>query len=172
MHRGDGVDEACADVQPLVVRDPGRELEIAYVVQGVINCHPLHPIGPDTPDRQLHHVIGVEAEGEQALSASHDVDRRAVHPLGNQPHPPPGILVQVADAHVEDGATLEVDQVETHLVQAPHKGQQHRVRHPRRPQRLLTIARGHIDKPDPTARPGATHEAGSIHSNGSSYSTS
>ena len=149
VHRRERVDEAGADVQPLLATDLDGQREVAGVVERVVDGDPLHAVGADASDRQRDHVVGEEPEREQALAAGHDVDRRAADPLGHQPHPLPRVLVQEPHADVEDRAALEVDPVEPDPVHLVDDRQDHRVGHPRRPQRLVAVAGGDVDEPDP-----------------------
>ena len=145
VHGTDGVDKMAAREHSAVSRDAHRELDISYVVQGVVAGVARHSVCGAATNRQLHDVVGEEFEREQALPARPYVERRPGHTLRREPHAKPRILAQVAHADIEYRAPDQIDPVEPHLVHAVDVRKKHPVRHARRPQRLLPVAQRHVD---------------------------
>ena len=148
VDRTQGVGEPGAAVETGRLGRRDGELDVPDVAQRVVEGMAAHPVGGDAPDGQVDDVVGEELEGEQALAAGPDVERRPRAALRHQAHTLPGVFPQVADADVEDRATLEVYPVEAHLVHTRGEGHDHVVGDARRPQRLRGVAHRNVDEPD------------------------
>jgi hypothetical protein len=105
-------------------------------------------VGEDPLGRKLDDVVGEELEGEQALPARHDDQRRFFHPAADDAHALPRVLAEIAHADVEHRAADEIDRLEAGAVEPRRQFRHHRGGHPGRPQALMRVAQRHVDELD------------------------
>jgi len=133
VDRADSVDHMSADKHPGRFGGLDRMSDVADIVERIIGRQPFHAISGRSLQRQPNNIIGKELEGEEALTAGPNVERRRFQFRRGKTHPLPGIFTQVAHAHIEDGATNKINPREAHAIHARKRRQQHGIRHPRRP---------------------------------------
>lgn len=148
VHGAQGVDDAAGHAEAGGLRRAHRYLHVAHVVERVVRRDVADAVRGDALRGELNHVVREELEGEEALGAAHDDQRRPGHRLAHQAHPLPGVLPQVAHAHVEDGAAHQVDRLEPGAVQDGRDGQHHGGGHARGPEGLVSVAERRVDERD------------------------
>ena len=126
-----------------------RRLEVAVVVERVVDGEDVHAQAREHPGVEAHDIVREELEGVEALSPGERVDGR-LQALAQVLHAAPGVFPQVAHAHVEDRAAQDVDGVVAHAVERGEDGRHHRRGHARGPQALVRIAQRHVDEPHAT----------------------
>ena len=128
-----------------------RRFDVAVVVQRVVDGQ--HGNAKLREDRgvQRNDVIRKELERVEALTARERVAGRR-QPPAEQSDAFPGILVQIAHAHVEHRAAENVDERIADAVDRVDDRRHHRRGHPSRPQALMRVAQRHVDEAEDIAR--------------------
>jgi hypothetical protein len=152
-------DQATGDVEAMALCRADRDLQVADVVERIVGRMVAHPVCGEALSGELDDVVGEELEGEQALPARVDDERRFRDPGRQQPHPLPRVLAQIANANIEHRAAHEVDGLEARPVEARGDVAHHRRRHARGPQALVGVAQGDVDELD---RAGRGHDWGCL----------
>ena len=145
VHRAQRVGHHRVDLHAGRVRRAHRRLDVAVVVQRVVDGEHLDAEPRQHLRVERDDVVGEQLERVEALPARQRVARRR-EALAQQPDALPRILVQVAHADVEHRAAEDVDVGVAGAVDRAEDRRHHRGRHARRPQALVRVAQRDVDE--------------------------
>ena len=111
MVRTDGVDDTSLGMTAGLFGGPDGGFQVPRIVQGIENADNGDPVIHRPLDEFCHHVVGHVGVSQKVLAPEKHLDRGMGQVFLQQSEPLPGVLIQVAEAHVEGGTTPGFDGV-------------------------------------------------------------
>ncbi len=109
-------------VGPLLHRLVDGNLQVAGIVQSVENTDDVDAVFHGVLHELAHHIVGVVLVAQDILASQEHLQLGVGHFGADLPQPLPGILVQVAQAHIKGGAAPHLGGIIAGLVDGLQNG--------------------------------------------------
>ena len=122
MYRAGGEGDGTGGVGPALDGLVNGDLQVAHVVQGVENPDDVNAVLYGVLHKLAHHVVGIVLVPQNILAAQQHLQLGVGHLGTDLAQALPGILTQIAQAHVKGSAAPHLGRVEARLVHGLQDG--------------------------------------------------
>ena len=116
VDRAGGVGDSAGSKSAAAYRLLNGDLQVVDVVEGIENAHDVDAVFHRGADKAAHNVVRVVLVAQNVLATQQHLQLGVGHLGADLSQPLPGVLVQVAQAHVKGGSAPAFHRVESGLI--------------------------------------------------------
>ena len=146
MDRAGGVGDGAGSQSAAVYRLLNGDLQVVNIIKSVKNAHDVDAVFHRGTDKAVHNVVRVVLIAQNVLPTQQHLQLGVGHLGADLSQPFPGILVQIAQAHVKGGSAPAFHRVESGLIHGLQYGRELVIAQTGGHQRLVRVAQNGFGK--------------------------